>query len=103
MSLKSIKSYSSKQIQTPGSTANIISSDVELIVQNLIEENAILDEEDVNEIVDNKLEDYTTTENLQNDYPTKTLLSNTLDNYASKELLTQSLSKSVIELMLKSW
>ena len=68
------------------------SADVQGIVEQMINNDSIIDSDDVEEIVDNKLEDYTTTADLQNDYTTKTLLNNTLDNYASKELLTQSLS-----------
>ena len=66
MSLKSFKSYSTKQIKTPGATAELIEDDVKLIVQDMVEE-------ELNELVENKLDSYTTTEDLQENYPTKTL------------------------------
>ena len=67
-------------------------TDVEQVITTLINNDTIIDENDVNELIDAKLQDYTTTTDLQNDYATKTLLTNSLDNYTSKELLTQSLS-----------
>ena len=67
--------------------------DVESVITSLINNDTILDANDVNGLIDVKLQDYTDTTDLNENYTTKTLLTNTLDNYTSKELLSQSLSE----------
>ena len=79
-------------IITGPSVGGASAADVEQVITSMINNNDLIDENDVKDVVDNKLSNYTTTADLQENYATKTLLSNTLDNYASKELLTQSLS-----------
>ena len=64
------------------SGGGVSAADVENVITTMINNDDILDENDVKNIVDNKLTDYTT----------KTLLNNTLDNYTTKDLLTQSLT-----------
>ena len=67
-------------ISIPSTVAPIsTSNDVETVITSMITNDKILDEDDVKDIVDNKLTDYTTTSDLQTNYATKTLLTNTVD------------------------
>ena len=70
VSIKQLSSSTNNEGETVIAGPNIVNDtgDVEQVIQSMINSDTILDENDVNTIVNNKLTNYTTTNNLESNY-----------------------------------